>query len=251
MPRTTRAHRRTKNVARCHAETPFRPDATANDFGVGQADEVPGFRVGPPDQVPGLHNFKPPHEVVPGFHVNSDASARFGYPPAGDTPVLDPVRWTAEPAGYRDAVSISQKPLGDLAARVANRIGTHANAVVNGAYSVFPGVYNAGRAVARGTGVLGQEEFRRFGQEADVVDGLLGGVARHPDASARIARHAVSTLDEDPLFRYYMAGRAAMGALTGLGPAAMAGDALRAIERGHNVIDAFKYGIQGRPPTER
>jgi len=200
----------------------IRPDAAANDFGLDQADEVPGFRVGPPDQVPGLHNFKPPQEVVPGFRVNSDDSARLGYPPAGDTPLLDRVQWTADPAGYRDAHSISQKPvtLGDLAARVANRIGTHANAVVNGAYSVFPGVYNAGRAVARGTGVLGQEEFRRFGQEADVVGGLLGGVAEHPDASARIARHAVSTLDEDPLFRYYMAGRAAMGALTGLGPRA-------------------------------
>lgn len=231
----------------------IRPDTTANDFGLGQADEVPGFRVGPPDQVPGLHNFKPPQEVVPGFRVNSDGSARVAYPPAGDTPFQEPVQWTAEPAGYRDARSISHKPvtLGDLAARVANRIGTHANAVVNGAYSVFPGVYNAGRAVARGTGLLGQEEFRRFGQEADVVGGLLGGVAKHPGASARIARHGVSTLDEDPLFRYYMSGRAAMGALTGLGPAAMAGDALRAIERGHNAIDAYKYGVQGRPPAER
>jgi hypothetical protein len=231
----------------------IRPDTTANDLGLGQADAGPGFRVGPPDQVPGLHNFKPPQEVVPGFRVNADGSARVGYPPAGNTAFLEPVQWTAEPAGHRDARGISHKPvtLGDLAGRVANRIGTHANAVVNGAYSVFPGVYDAGRAVARGTGLLGQEEFRRFGQEADVVGGLLGGVARHPEASVRIARQAISSLDEDPLFRYYMAGRAAMGFLTGLGPAAMAGDALRAIERGHTAIDAYKYGVQGRLPAER
>jgi hypothetical protein len=229
----------------------FRPNATAVDFGFGQADEVPGFRVGQLDQVPGLHNFKPPQ--VPGFRVNSDGSARSSDPTAGESPLLHPVQWAAEPAGYRNALGVAQKPvtLVDLATRVANRIGTHANAVVNGAYSVFPGVYSAGRAVARGTGLLGQEEFGRFGQEADFVGGSLGKIAEHPEASARMARRAVSKLDEDPLFRYYMAGRAAMVALTGLGPAAMAGDALRAIESGHDVIDAFKHGVQGKPRVER
>lgn len=229
----------------------LQPSATAIDFGFGQADEVPGFRVGQPDQVPGLHNFKPPQ--VPGFRVNSDGSAQSSYPTAGEPSLLHTVQWAAEPAGHRNAPGVSHKPvtLGDLAARVANRIGTHANAVVNGAYSVFPGVYNAGRVVARGTGLLGQEEFRRFGQEADFVGGSLGKIAQHPEASARIARRAVSKLDEDPLFRYYLAGRAVMGGLTGLGPAAMAGDALRAIESGHDVIDAFKYGVQGSPPAER
>lgn len=229
----------------------FRSNAPAIDFGIGRADGVPGFRVGQLDQVPGLHNFKPPQ--VPGFRVDSDDPARSGYSTGGELPLLHPVQWAAEPAGHRNALSVSPKPvtLGDLAVRVANRIGTHANAVVNGAYSVFPGVYEAGRAVARGTGLLGQEEFRRFGQEADFVGGSLGKIAGHPEASARIARRAVSKLDEDPLFRYYMVGRAAMGALTGLGPAAMAGNVLRAIESGHDVIDAFKYGVQGRPPAER
>ena len=168
----------------------IRPNAASTGFDYSQADEVPGFRVGQLDQVPGLHNFKPPQ--VPGFHVNSDDSARSGYPTAGEPPLLHPVQWAAEPAGYSNALSVSQKPvtLGDLAAKVANRIGTHANAVVNGAYSVFPGVYDAGRAVARGTGLLGQEEFRRFGQEADFVGGSLGKIAEHPEASARIARRA-------------------------------------------------------------
>jgi hypothetical protein len=43
------------------------------------------------------------------------------------------------------------------------------NSAVNGAYPVFPGVYNAGRSLARGTGLLGADEFRRFGQEADAI----------------------------------------------------------------------------------
>lgn len=231
----------------------FRPDATAIDLGFGQPDEVPGFRVDQQDQVPGLHNFKPPQEVLPGFRMNSDGSARSSFPSDGDPPLLHSVQWAAEPAEYRYTRAVPQNrvTLGDIAAGVANRIGTHANAVVNGAYSIFPGVYEAGRAVARGTGLMGQEEFRRFGQEADFVGGLLGKIANHPDASAHIARQAVSKLDEDPLFRYYMAGRGVMGWLTGLGPAAMAGTALRAIENGHNAIDAFRYGIQGRPPAER
>jgi hypothetical protein len=228
----------------------FRPDATAIDFRFSPADDVPGFRVGQLDQVPGLHNFRPPQEVVPGFGMNPDGSARSSYPTAGDPPLLHSAQWTAEPEGYRSA---SQKPvtLGDFVARAANRIGTEANAVVNGAYSVFPGTYNAGRVVVRGMGLLGQEQFRRFGQEADAVGSVLGKVVEHPEASARIAGRAVSELDKDPLFRHYMAGRAAMGIFTGLGPAAMAGDALRAIENGHNAFDAFKYGVQGRPPVER
>lgn len=40
-----------------------------------------------------------------------------------------------------------------------------------------------------------------------------------------------------------------MGLFTGLGPAAAAGDALSAVEKGHNMIDALKYGIQGTPPS--
>ena len=119
---------------------------------------------------------------------------------------------------------------------------------MNGAYSVFPGTYNALRAVGRGIGILGPEEFRRFGQEADSIGTALGQVAEHP-APARVSRDALSVLDTDPLFRYYMFGRTAHGALTGLGPAAMAGDALRAVEKGHNMIDAYKRGIQGTPSS--
>jgi hypothetical protein len=167
----------------------------------------------------------------------------------------DPARWTAKPAGNPYAGAGGDvagffgrfRPFLADVQDAAERVGTRANAVVNGAYSVFPGTYNAIRAVGRGVGILGPEEFRRFGPEADSIGTALGQIAEHPGPAARVSRDALSVLDTNPLFRYYMFGRAAMGLLTGLGPAAMAGDALRAIEKGHNMIDTLKYGIQGTP----
>lgn len=128
----------------------------------------------------------------------------------------------------------------------ARTTGSRANAFVNGGYSVLPGVYNTVRAVARGTGLLGSEEFRRFGQEADTVGAALGQVVHHPEPAGRAAREALAALADHPLLPYYTAGRLLMGGLTMLGPAATAGDALRAVEKGHNFIDGLLYpGIQG------
>jgi hypothetical protein len=124
------------------------------------------------------------------------------------------------------------------------------NAAVNGAYSVLPGTYNAGRAVARGTGLLGADEFRRFGQEADAIGAGLGKLVERPDLAARAAQ-AWPMLRDNPRLWPYLGGRLAMGAFTRLGPAAMAGDALRAVEKGHNLADAFLYhGILGNPPRD-
>jgi hypothetical protein len=134
--------------------------------------------------------------------------------------------------------------------------GAAANATVNGAYSTLDNTYDAGRAVARGIGVLGPEEFRRFGQEADFIGASLGPVlgqvgpalgqiAKHPGPAARAAYHVWK---KEPLLPFYLAGRAGMGAITGLGPAAIAGGALRAVEDGHNLVDAIVYpGVLGRP----
>ena len=127
----------------------------------------------------------------------------------------------------------------------AEAVGTKANAVVNGAYSVFPGTYNAIRAVGRGIGLLGPEEFRRVGQEADFIGGSLGEIAKHPGLAFRIAREAVPIVARDPLLPYYAAGRFLMGGLTRLGRAATMGDALRAIENGHNLFNSvFYHGIK-------
>jgi hypothetical protein len=125
------------------------------------------------------------------------------------------------------------------------------NAAVNGAYSVFPGTYNAGRAVVRGTGLMGADEFRRFGQEADAIGAGLGKLVERPELAVRATQEALPILRDNPRLWPYLAGRAVMGGLTYLGPAAMAGDALRAVEKGHNLADAFFYhGLLGNPSRD-
>jgi hypothetical protein len=126
------------------------------------------------------------------------------------------------------------------------------NAAVNGAYSVIPGLYNAGRAEARGVGLLGGNEFRRFGQEADAIGtGLIEAVKR-PELVGRAASEAWGAMRENPLLFPYFAGRLAMGFGTRLGPVAAMGDALRAVENGHNWLDGIFYnGILGVPPQGR
>ena len=255
------------------------PDIRWPGFRVGLPEDQPGFRISDDGSVrtgfaadPSLVSFgghdpygNPASAADPGSLGTPDASDggvypatdRAGDPIVGRPPSQDPARWTSNPAASRyvnasgNPSSISER-FGPFLADVrdaAEAVGTRANAVVNGAYSVFPGTYNAIRAGGRGIGLLGPEEFRRFGQEADSIGTTLGQIAEHPGAAARVSRDALSVLDSNPLFRYYMFGRAAMGLLTGLGPAAMAGDALRAVEKGHNMIDAYKYGIQGTPSS--
>jgi hypothetical protein len=205
----------------------FVPDTSLPGFRVKAPDDPPSFRVADDGSVPA-------DAESAGLSYASDGAVY----PAGDR---------ADEAGLLERF----RPFIADVQDAAERVGTRANAVVNGAYSVFPGTYNALRAAGRGIGILGPEEFRRFGQEADAVGTVLGQVVDHPGAAAHVSRDALSVLDSDPLFRYYMFGRAGMGLLTGLGPAAMAGDALRAVEKGHNMIDAYKFGIQGTPSSGR
>lgn len=124
-----------------------------------------------------------------------------------------------------------------------------ANAVVNGAYSVVPGIYNFFRAALRGAGVLGEEEARRADQEQAVIECGLREMARHPAATYDASRQALEILDANPLFRYYFAGRGLMGAATGLGYFALPGDALRAIENGHDWINSVARGGVGGMPS--
>ena len=213
----------------------FPASTSVSPFGASRTDGVPGFRVGETDVVPG---FRVGHTTgVPGFRVNADGSIRTDSPGQYIN-----VRNDSRSSGrsfWRDIVD------------AAEWAGTRANAVVNGAYSVFPGVYDAGRAVVRGTGLLGSNEFQRSVQESEAVGGLITRAAEHPEHAARTVGRAISELDKNPLFRYYMGGRMFMGLATGLGPAAMAGSALRALEDGHNAYDIFKRAIQGEHPPDR
>ena len=74
-------------------------------------------------------------------------------------------------------------------------------------------------------------------------------MAQHPrltlNAAGKMARTAY---DAEPLLPAYLAGRAFMGFITGLGYAAMPGDLLRALDRGHSALDALILrGISGIP----
>ena len=89
------------------------------------------------------------------------------------------------------------------------------------------------------------------GQEADAIGAGLGKVVERPELVARAAQEAWPMLRDNPRLWPYLGGRLVMGALTRLGPAAMAGDALRAVEKGHNLADAFFYhGMLGNPSKD-
>jgi hypothetical protein len=129
---------------------------------------------------------------------------------------------------------------------------TAANAIVNGAYSIFPGTGYALRYLGRSVGLYGANEQLRSDQEANAIhsgvaatkDFLASGPAAQESARIAIGSAAGRYLD-DELNVYHSIGRIGIGAVTGLGPAAAAGDALHAIEKGHNAIDAEKAMIRG------
>jgi hypothetical protein len=245
------------------------PDARWPMFRVGQPQDPPGFRLsndgsaGTPPGDSGVASFArylpgdagplvppdpggPPYASDGGVYPVADQAYEpvDGNPPRQDTARADDAGAGDNRPGFLDRF----QPFITDAQNAAEAVGTRANAVVNGAYSVFPGTYNAIRALGRGTGVLGPEESRRFGQEADFIGDSLGQIAKHPGLALRTARAALPILAKDPLLPYYAAGRLLMGGLTRLGPVATIGDALRAVEDGHNFLNSvFYHGIQGIP----
>jgi|GraSoiStandDraft_53_1057289.scaffolds.fasta_scaffold248760_1 hypothetical protein len=248
----------------------FRPPAGVPGFRVGLPDAVPGFRVRDDGSLSAAFSSEPSsasfgHDLygnaAPPADIDSMGAVDRAHDPVVGRPTLqNPAQWASNPAG-NPYVYVSGNRAGffDRLAPfladvqdAAGGIGTRANAVVNGAYSVFPGTYNAIRAAGRGLGILGPDEFRRFGQEADFIGSSAGQIVKHPGPAVRAARDAVSVLADNPLLPYYGAGRALMGYFTGLGLPAMAGGALRAVEDGHNLLDAIiQNGIGGVPSAGR
>ncbi|NKB60581.1 MAG: hypothetical protein GKS00_30100 [Alphaproteobacteria bacterium] len=89
----------------------------------------------------------------------------------------DPVNF-ADPSGLAAAAVVNvASDAWDLTAPVLDAVAQRANATVNGAFSVFPGVGNSVRALARGTGVLGAEEFNRFTVETAILGLALADAA--------------------------------------------------------------------------
>jgi hypothetical protein len=113
------------------------------------------------------------------------------------------------------------------------------------------GTYNAGRAVARDTGLLGADEFHPFGQEADAIGAGLGKLVERPELAVRAAQEAWPIVRENRGCGLTSLAALSWGGLTRLGPAAMAGDALRAVEKGHSSADAFfNHGLLGNPSND-
>jgi len=212
-------------------------------FSVPVDNRVPGFRVGEP-------------EFVPGFRLSVDGSP-LPDPPPFSTP-QDPAGWTSawarplyvDARGDQPGFLERNVPSWSDVQDAADWLWPRMNAAVNGAYSIFPGTYDAARGLARGIGLLGPEEFRRIGQEADFAGDSVERIVRHPGAAHRAADNALTILAQNPLIFPYLAGRVAMGTFTGLGPAADMGGFLRALENGHDLIDAvIQHGVGGLPST--
>jgi RHS repeat-associated protein len=137
----------------------------------------------------------------------------------------------------------------------SNRAVQFATAFGEGAWSVPRANYYAVRHVARGTGMMGSEELARFNQEAHVVDMAVCQYSENPAAFNEALGYAVKGLDtalstSESLRRYVsarVAGRVAAGVILTpvfwpVGPLATIGDTVRAVESGHDIVDAVVYG---------
>jgi len=131
-------------------------------------------------------------------------------------------------------------------------VGQAVGAIGDGAYSSLEGVGNAARFVGRSIGLYGSDEINRSDREiraaAEAVKDAGKLLMDSPEArsfAAHAAEDAAAAYWRDEKNRYFLLGRGGFGLLTDLGPVAMIGDATRALEKGHNAIDALGKGIVG------
>jgi hypothetical protein len=215
----------------------FRPFEPGFNVQPPADEEVPGFRLDPggPVQTDGVASGPPLSYTLAGWTPNADAYGN------AETALSN----SYGPSYWRDARDAAEK------------LGEGLNATVNGAYSVFSGTGNLAREAGRGLGLYGSEEAARFRQEMNAAGQGLRAVAQNPGLAARLAYEGGSAaFKAQPLLPFYLGGRAGMGLLLGLhgipiAPLAVAGDALHAIEKGHNAIDAGLYGLFGNRPGDR
>lgn len=129
----------------------------------------------------------------------------------------------------------------------------------DGTGSVATGVYNAGRFVARGIGVMGPDEQARWVIEGEVMDAMIDAYASNPEIRTQMNAKALNTLqqfnrnNQDGYLKWYFTGRVTTGVVVSpFGFAAMLGDMTRAVENKHDAVDAMIWGgFLGRPETQR
>ena len=221
------------------------------------------FNVRPNVRVPGF-NVREPEEDVPGFRLNADGT--IGKPPmtaakpnGNPFDIFEPQPSGVWPPPYLALAggvgatpgNIARGAFLDDIKELPEAIGDRVGAMAKGAYSIFPGVYNAGRAAARGLGLLGPEQAERFRRELELIRSSANAIVDRPGDAARAAYYGADERFGDPLLKWHLLGRGAMGYLARVGPVplapvALVGDTLRAFENGRqNLIDALLDGIQG------
>ncbi|THC44302.1 NBR1-Ig-like domain-containing protein [Massilia sp. Mn16-1_5] len=124
----------------------------------------------------------------------------------------------------------------------------NAVAALQGIWSVFTGAGNSIRFVARGIGVLGPEEKKKWNEESKRVDDFVSRYRNDPafkrevDQGARDVAGKVLTENSNGAGKAYISARAATGIITGLGPAAVIGDTVRAVEQGNGMAESLISG---------
>jgi hypothetical protein len=217
------------------------PGSGAADIGFRVAD--PGF--GDPDI-----GFR---ITDPGVRPAEEAPRTYSDGPYRASQSIVPVKWGTESTSDNHPTP----SIWDDAQNAMKWVGRGADAVVNGAYSIFPGTGNFLRESGRGLGFYGPEEAHRFGQEASVIGQGLGYIAHHPCQTVKNAANGtIDAVEAQPLLPFYAVGRLGMGTLLMLNgipiaPLAALGDGWREVENGHNVIDAIGRAFAGPGPGGR
>ncbi|NVE01676.1 hemagglutinin repeat-containing protein [Massilia sp. BJB1822] len=123
----------------------------------------------------------------------------------------------------------------------------------DGAWSIATGTGNAIRFIARGTGLMGTEEYGRWEQEGNAVQDFANKYRNDKDFAKEVDRAMGQALgkmyadNQDGWLKSFLLGRVTTGIFTGFGPAAFIGDTTRKAEEGHNVADSLlKGGILGK-----
>jgi RHS repeat-associated protein len=125
-------------------------------------------------------------------------------------------------------------------------------ATLEGIVSVFTGAGNGVRFVARGTGILGTAEQQKWREAGKRIDEFASRYLHDPEFKREVNQGARDltgkVLDENAngAGKAYISGRVATGLITSLGPAAMLGDATRAVESGNGIVDSVIDGILGK-----
>lgn len=115
-------------------------------------------------------------------------------------------------------------------------------------WSIFTGAGNGIRFVARGTGLLGADEKKRWDAESENVDKFFDKYRTDQKFAAEVNKNAGTAAgklyqeSQNGAAKAFMAARVATGIITGLGPSAALGDIARSVENGRTIVESVIGG---------